>query len=266
MPSATKTRTSRAENPVEEVDEDDEFVDVRPRRRPTSRSNIVDMELDGHRGGDGRSRRARGPRRRRRRRGRRRSRARPPPHHRDHARLALTKDHDRRGGTSRYPGRVLGAAYEVVVLPVHPPQLFNRAVYAYGHVAGRVTLSVTAVRTISAIDFYAILADVFGAIAFFGANVACAIAAVIVTVRIIKVFTGMNETRPTSSAYRSRGDTPRGSWRTSPPTSSARPRWGGTSATARVWGSPCGGGDDGDGRARHHPRAVPRAVLQRVRG
>ena len=71
---------------------------------------------------------------------------------------------------------------------------FNRAVYALtGTWRGESPLSSSAGRALSAIDFYAILADVFGAVAFFGANVACAIAAVIVTVRIIKVFTGMNE-------------------------------------------------------------------------
>ena len=47
MPSATKTRTSRAENPVEEVDEDDEPVDVRPRWRASDfPPNIVDMDPD----------------------------------------------------------------------------------------------------------------------------------------------------------------------------------------------------------------------------
>ena len=196
MPSATKTRTSRAENPVEEVDEDDEPVDVRPRWRASDfPPNIVDMDPD--------------------------------------ATAAATVDHDAREDlvedddddadvaaharvhrpttaitlaslldkiTDRawrnlaiLLGACLGAAYEVAVLP-STRRNFNRAVYALtGTWRGESPLSVTAGRTISAIDFYAILADVFGAIAFFGANVACAIAAVIVTVRIIKVFTGMNE-------------------------------------------------------------------------
>jgi len=196
MPSATKTRTSRAENPVEEVDEDDEPVDVRPRWRASDfPPNIVDMDPD--------------------------------------ATAAATVDHDAREDlvddddddadvaaharvhrpttaitlaslldkiTDRawrnlaiLLGACLGAAYEVAVLP-STRRNFNRAAYALtGTWRGESPLSVTAGRTISAIDFYAILADVFGAIAFFGANVACAIAAVIVTVRIIKVFTGMNE-------------------------------------------------------------------------
>ena len=197
MPSATKTRTSRAENPVEEVDEDDEPVDIRPRWRASDfPPNIVDMDAD--------------------------------------ATAAATVDHDAREDlddvvddddadvAAHAPvhrpttaitlaslldkitdrawrnlaillGACLGAAYEVAVLP-STRRNFNRAVYALtGTWRGESPLSSSAGRAPSAIDFYAILADVFGAVAFFGANVACAIAAVIVTVRIIKVFTGMNE-------------------------------------------------------------------------
>ena len=198
MPSATKTRTSRVENPVEEVDEDDEPVDIRPRWRASDfPPNIVDMDPD--------------------------------------ATAAATVDHDAREDldddddddddadvaaharvhrpttaitlaslldkiTDRawrnlaiLLGACLGAAYEVAVLP-STRRNFNRAVYALtGTWRGESPLSSSAGRALSAIDFYAILADVFGAVAFFGANVACAIAAVIVTVRIIKVFTGMNE-------------------------------------------------------------------------
>lgn len=198
MPSATKTRTSRAENPVEEVDED-EPVDVRPRWRASDfPPNIVDMDTEA-----------------------------------TDATAAATVDHDAREDldddddddadvAAHAPvhrpttaitlaslldkitdrawrnlaillGACLGAAYEVAVLP-STRRNFNRAVYALtGTWRGESPLSSSAGRALSAIDFYAILADVFGAVAFFGANVACAIAAVIVTVRIIKVFTGMNE-------------------------------------------------------------------------
>ena len=198
MPSATKTRTSGGENPVEVVDEDDEHVDTRPRWRASDfPPNIVDMD--------------------------------PPPMDPtaeasiDHGELDEDhEDHDgAHGATTGHVtrpttaitlaslldkitdrawrnlaillGACLGASYEVATLP-STQRNFNRAVYALtGRWHGNAPLISTAGRTLSAVDFYAMLADVFGALAFFGANVACAIAMVIVTVRIIKVFTGMNE-------------------------------------------------------------------------
>jgi len=197
MPSATKTRTSRAENPVEEVDED-EPVDVRPRWRASDfPPNIVDMDTeatdataaamvdhDAREDLDDDDDDA--------------DVAAHAPVHRPTTAITLAslldKITDRAWrNLAILLGACLGAAYEVAVLP-STRRNFNRAVYALtGTWRGESPLSSSAGRALSAIDFYAILADVFGAVAFFGANVACAIAAVIVTVRIIKVFTGMNE-------------------------------------------------------------------------
>lgn len=192
MPSATKTRTSRAENPVEEVDEDEPVDLLRPRWRASDfPPNIVDMDTeattvdhDAREDLDDDDDDA--------------DVAAHAPVHRPTTAITLAslldKITDRAWrNLAILLGACLGAAYEVAVLP-STRRNFNRAVYALtGTWRGESPLSSSAGRALSAIDFYAILADVFGAVAFFGANVACAIAAVIVTVRIIKVFTGMNE-------------------------------------------------------------------------
>ena len=192
MPSATKTRTSRAENPVEEVDEDEPVDLLRPRWRASDfPPNIVDMDTeattvdhDAREDLDDDDDDA--------------DVAAHAPVHRPTTAITLAslldKITDRAWrNLAILLGACLGAAYEVAVLP-STRRNFNRAVYALtGTWRGESPLSSSAGRALSAIDFYAILADGFGAVAFFGANVACAIAAVIVTVRIIKVFTGMNE-------------------------------------------------------------------------
>ena len=192
MPSATKTRTSRAENPVEEVDEDEPVDLLRPRWRASDfPPNIVDMDTeattvdhDAREDLDDDDDDA--------------DVAAHAPVHRPTTAITLAslldKITDRAWrNLAILLGACLGAAYEVAVLP-STRRNFNRAVYALtGTWRGESPLSSSAGRALSASDFYAILADGFGAVAFFGANVACAIAAVIVTVRIIKVFTGMNE-------------------------------------------------------------------------
>ena len=88
-------------------------------------------------------------------------------------------------------GACLGAAYEVTRIPT-TVQNFNKAVYATTGYLGEY-LPRGYDRALGAVDYYAMVADVVSALAFFVLNVVVAIAMVMVTVRVITLFTGYGE-------------------------------------------------------------------------
>ena len=88
-------------------------------------------------------------------------------------------------------GACLGAAYEVTRMPT-TVQNFNKAVYATTGMLGEY-LPRGYDRALGAVDYYAMVADVVSALAFFALNIVVAIAMVMVTVRMIKLFTGYGE-------------------------------------------------------------------------
>ena len=71
-------------------------------------------------------------------------------------------------------------------------QNFNKAVYATTGMLGEY-LPRGYDRALGAVDYYAMVADVVSALAFFALNIVVAIAMVMVTVRMIKLFTGYGE-------------------------------------------------------------------------
>jgi len=88
-------------------------------------------------------------------------------------------------------GACLGAAYEVATMPT-TVQNFNKAVYAATGMLGEY-LPRNYDRALGAVDYYAMVLDVVSALVFFALNVGVALAAVLVTVRVIKIFTGYGE-------------------------------------------------------------------------
>ena len=115
-------------------------------------------------------------------------------------------------------GACLGAAYEVTRIPT-TVQNFNKAVYATTGYLGEY-LPRGYDRALGAVDYYAMVADVVSALAFFVLNIVVAIAMVMVTVRVITLFTGYGESALNSVCIRSRGPPPSRRCVTSPPVSS----------------------------------------------
>ena len=96
---------------------------------------------------------------------------------------------------SIFAGACLGAAYEVATMPT-TVQNFNKAVYAATGMLGEY-LPRNYDRALGAVDYYAMVLDVVSALVFFALNVGVALAAVLVTVRVIKIFTGTASPRST---------------------------------------------------------------------